>query len=552
MDIKIRRYYWAVLFLCLTIFSLVCFFGDAMIVPYSSDAGYQENLSKVTIENNVDLFDDSVIHDIEIELDRDDYESMLETYEQTDLKDYFKTDVVIDGVTVKDVGIRLKGQMTLQQAFRGSEDLESMELPFLIKFDKYVDGQNYEGITELAVRRGSSETLLEEPLALYAHKVSGEVIPEYSYASVTVSDLDPIYYEICENIDESFLEKYFGDSEGVLYKAGNFVDLTYKGNDQTEYMEDFEQKTQVNDADFSYLIDFLKFVNESTDQEFEEELPKRLDLDSFITMMAVNDLVENSDSFSGMNSNYYLYYSPETKMFTILPWDMNLAFGAMMGQGNMQRGGAFENLNTTFNRTGGNPGNFNRIGANSSGGMGEMGLPQGEAGNFSNVPEGMQIPQQGVGGNFSAVPEGMQMGEMQIPQGEGGNFSNVPEEMKGGMQMPKGDRGNFSAAPEGMQNENLKPGGVQRGERGKQNNAANVLKERFFENENFSAMYEERYSEIADNIYRKNLLLTELSKISETFTEYNSKANLLDQEDYDSEVEDMKSYIEDKNESLQL
>ena len=545
MDIKLRRYYWAVLFLFLTLFSLLCFFGDAMIVPYSSDAGYQENLSKVTIENNVDLFDESVIHEIEIELDQKDYESMLETYEQTGLKDYFKTDVVIDGLTVKDVGIRLKGQMTLQQAFRGSQNLESMQLPFLIKFDKYVDGQSYEGITELAVRRGSSDALLEEPLALYAHKVSGEIAPEYSYASVTVSDLNPIYYVICENIDESFLEKYFGDSEGVLYKAGNFVDLTYKGNDQTEYMEDFEQKTRVNEEDFSHLIDFLKFVNESTDEDFEKELPERLDLDAFITMMAVNDLVENSDSFSGMNSNYYFYYSSQTEKFTILPWDMNLAFGAMMGQGNMQRGGAFENFNFSLNLTRVNPGE-----------MGGMEMPQAEGGNFTNMPggmgiEGMEMPQ-AEGGNFTNMPGGIGMGGVEMPQADGVNFTNMPGGMgMGGMEMPQAEGGNFTNMPGGMQNENGH-GGVERGERGRQNNAENVLKERFFENENFSAMYEERYLEIADNIYRKNLLLEELSRIYETFTEYNSKANLLSQEEYDTEVEDMKSYIEDKNESLQV
>ena len=121
----------------------------------------------------------------------------------------------------------------------------------------------------------------------------------------------------------------------------------------------------------------------------------------------------------------------------------------------------------------------------------------------------------------------------------------------GGMEMPQAEGGNFTNMPGGMQNEN-EHGGVERGERGRQNNAENVLKERFFENENFSAMYEERYLEIADNIYRKNLLLEELSRIYETFTEYNSKANLLSQEEYDTEVEDMKSYIEDKNESLQV
>lgn len=527
---RLRRYYWVILLFILSVFSLLCFFGDSMIIPYSTDANYQEKLNTITIENNVDIFDDSMIHKVQIDMDRKDYESLIATYEETGLKEYFKTDVVIDGVTIDDVGVRLKGQMTLQHAFKGSSYIDSMQLPFLIKFDKYVDGQNYRGITELAVRIGSSDSLLEEPLALYAHSICGAVVPECSYASVTVSDLDPAYYVICEQIDESYLVKYFNDYDGVLYKAGNFVDLTYKGDDQTEYMSDFEQKTQVNEEDLAPLISFLKFVSESSDEEFEEELPYWLDVDALITMMAVNDLVENSDSFSGMNSNYYFYYNPETEKFIILAWDMNLAFGAMMGQGNMQRGGAFENIEGGENRT------------------------------MRSGPEGMQqAPDFENMGNFTppAAPGNMEnftgpenMGNFGKPQDNMDNFGNITDGFEG-PGMPQNNMSNFGNVPGmGELNGNFEQGGVNRGERGNSQNGENTLKTRFFANENFSAMYEERYLEIADTIYGNDLLLEKLDLISSTFTEYNSVHNLLNQDDYDKEVEDMRNYIEEEKEEV--
>ncbi|ETA68196.1 spore coat assembly protein [Methanolobus tindarius DSM 2278] len=523
MDIRLRRNYWIIILIIVSISSTLYFFGDEMIIPYTTDSGYVTKMTRFNIENNVDLFSENMIHEIDVDMDWDDYESLLKTYEETGEKDYFKTDITIDGVTVEDVGIRLKGQLTLQTTFQGSNQMDSMQLPFLVKFDEYVDGQCYQGITELCIRIGSSYALLEEPLALYTHSISGAVVPEWAYASVKISELDPAYYVICENIDESYLINYFDDYEGVLYKAGNSVTFAYKGEDQTEYMEDFEQKTKKNEEDFAPFIAFLKFIDESSDDEFEEQLGDWVDIDALITMMAVNDLVENSDSFSGMNSNYYLYYDQRTEKFLILAWDMNLAFGAMMGQGDMQRGGAFGNMDDRGNNTGIPPGD-----------MQEMNME-----NMINF-----TPTEGMNMNASMMQQDNKS-KFTPPDGDFGNLTR-PERMSEIGDMPDmGDMagGNFPGEMQGYGNLGE---GVERGEMNSQNSAENALKDRFFANENFSALYKERYEEIANGIYCNDLLLEKLDLIAETFTEYNSEYSIMDQETYDSEVEDMRNYIEEK------
>ena len=533
-DIRYRRYYWIIILIVIAIPSTVYFFGDTMMIPYTTDSGYVQKMTSIRIDNDVDIFDDNTIHEITIDMDWEDYESLIETYEQTEEKEYFKTDINIDGITIEDVGIRLKGNMGLQTAFKGSSQIDTMQLPFLVKFDKYVEGQNYQGISEMCIRIGSSDALLEEPLALYAHSISGAVVPEWSYASVKVSELDPAYYVICENINDYYLIKYFDDYDGVLYKAGNFVSFTYKGDLQIDYMDDFDQKTQVNEADYTYLIEFLEFVSESSNEQFEEQLSDWVDVDALITMMAVNDLVENSDSFSGLNSNYYLYYDQDSEKFLILTWDMNLAFGAMMGQGDMQKGGAFNNMEDRENFAAAAPNGIQQIDMEnmtnftSPEGM-NMSGPMMDRGNMTEFtpPDG---------GQFSAGMEKMMQentGEMDDFAAPAEGFGNRPDRMGGMEDMPDMADGNL-------------PEGVERGEMNSRNNAENTLKDRFFANENFSTLYEERYEEIANGIYCNNLLLEKLDLIAETFTEYNSEHNLLDQESYDSEVEDMRSYIEEK------
>jgi spore coat protein CotH len=73
----------------------------------------------------------------------------------------------------------------------------------------------------------------------------------------------------------------------------------------------------------------MRFLDQSDDAAFEDELPKWLDVDSFATYLAVNALLVNTDSILGMNNNYYLYYDEITEQFTLLMWDANESFGKL-------------------------------------------------------------------------------------------------------------------------------------------------------------------------------------------------------------------------------
>lgn len=52
-----------------------------------------------------------------------------------------------------------------------------------------------------------------------------------------------------------------------------------------------------------------------------------MDLDSFATYLAFEDLVNNFDDIDGPGNNSYLFWDSATKKFTIVAWDHNLAFG---------------------------------------------------------------------------------------------------------------------------------------------------------------------------------------------------------------------------------
>ena len=206
------------------------------------------------------------------------------------------------------------------------------QLPLFIKFNKYVD-QTYQWHEMISLRvwwMWSDETLLAEPYSYELYQEIWQPAPDTSYWAVQIDWKDPELFIISElPEDKYYIEKWFGDDNWILYKAWNFIDFSYLWEDPTLYSDYFTQKTRVNDYDLSPLIRMLKFVTESDDEEFEEEIDDYIDVESVLTVLAIDDFVGNNDSFGWMWSNYYLYYHLWEKRFYLLTWDQNLAFGGM-------------------------------------------------------------------------------------------------------------------------------------------------------------------------------------------------------------------------------
>ncbi|MBQ7073875.1 CotH kinase family protein [bacterium] len=96
----------------------------------------------------------------------------------------------------------------------------------------------------------------------------------------------------------------------------------------------YEQKTNEKKDDSSQLIQFLKFINTSSDEEFAEGIENWVNVDSVLYLIAIDKLLASNDGFTNGRSNFYLYYHKGEQRFYLLTWDQNLAFGGF-GDGNM-------------------------------------------------------------------------------------------------------------------------------------------------------------------------------------------------------------------------
>ncbi len=290
------------------------------------------------------FFDASKVHEISVAFSEEDYDAMIQTYKDSGVKDWIEATVVIDGVTYQEVGMRLKGNSSIMGLRNGgnggargpggnvSAD-DPQTLPWLIRLDKYVDGQDHDGSTDFVVRSNTSSTSLNEAISLELLDMAGLASLKAVAASFTVNGSDSVIRLVTELPNDEWMAGTF-DSTGALYKAESSGDYSYRGDDPSSYDDVFDQEAGDDNTGLTPLIEFLDFINNSDDETFASELPERLDIDAFATYLAMEDLLGNFDDIDGPGNNSYLYYDTAAQMFTVVPWDHNLAFGAT------NRGGA--------------------------------------------------------------------------------------------------------------------------------------------------------------------------------------------------------------------
>ncbi len=87
------------------------------------------------------------------------------------------------------------------------------------------------------------------------------------------------------------------------------------------------------------LIAFARLIHTADDDAFDSEISEFLDMDEFFSFLSVNVILSNLDSFLGGSQNYYAYLDPTSNKFQLLPWDLDISFGAfeMLGTPDARR-----------------------------------------------------------------------------------------------------------------------------------------------------------------------------------------------------------------------
>ncbi|MFC4066473.1 CotH kinase family protein [Actinoplanes subglobosus] len=301
------------------------------------------------------LFDATQVHDIEFTFDQDAYDKVIDAYLNDQSKEWLEATVTIDGTTFEKAGMRLKGNSTLRGLTKsgatastgnrggggpgGSISAENpQDLPWLVRLDKYNDGQELGGYTEFVVRSNNTDSALNEAVALELLAVAGLATQKSASTRLSVNGGSEVLRLIIENPADKWDADNFS-SAGILYKAESGGDYSYRGDDADSYQDVFDQETDSDNPNIAPLAAFLKFINESDDDTFASDLSKHLDVAAFANYLAFQELIKNTDDIDGPGNNSYLRYTTDKDQFTVVAWDHNLAFGGMGGGGGNRGGG---------------------------------------------------------------------------------------------------------------------------------------------------------------------------------------------------------------------
>ncbi|QFG00655.1 hypothetical protein PB01_18680 [Psychrobacillus glaciei] len=271
------------------------------------------------------VFDQSKVTSVDIKLDDKDLTTMLANASDEEI---VEANVTINGTTVNHVGLRTKGNLSLRSVVQMDD---SERYSFKIDFDYYDSTQSLDGLKKLNLNNNYSDaSQMREFMSYKMMDGLGIATPGYSYMYVTINGEEWGLYLGVEAIEETFLARSFDKGSDSLYKPdGTGSDLKYISNDYNDYTG-IGAKTDISRQDEDEFMDFINAINAEN-----SDLETVLDVDEMLRYFTANTALVNLDSYQGnLKHNYYLY--EEDGIFSVLPWDYNMAFGgfgAGMGGG---------------------------------------------------------------------------------------------------------------------------------------------------------------------------------------------------------------------------
>ncbi len=251
---------------------------------------------------------------------------------------WIEATVAFDGETWTHVGVRFKGNSTLTRAWRSG----SAKLPLKLDFDQFEDtyseiaNQRFYGFKQLSLGNNLSDaTYLRDALSYDIMEAAGLVTPETAFYELLLdTGQGPVslgLYTAVEVVDDTVVERHFGDADGNIYE-GDGAAASFAAGTDGQIKSSFQKENNTAAADWTdiqELYDVLHSTLRTSDAAaWRAKLEAVFDVDAFLEWLALNTTIQDWDAYGAMSHNYYLYHDPTTSRLTWISWDHNEAMGA--------------------------------------------------------------------------------------------------------------------------------------------------------------------------------------------------------------------------------
>ena len=269
----------------------------------------------------IPFLDDSTVQVINVTMSPSDWATLLQNY----LADtYYHATMTWNGQSVT-FGIRSHGG-------DGSRSPIKPNLDF--NFAHYTTGQTFLGLPFILMKANNEDpSNLHEWISMKLYRKMGLPAPREAPAQLYINGQLLGFYYIVEHLDETFLERDFGENGGYLYEweYADTYEWTNLGTNPNSYSQFLDLKTDQSAPDLTTFVNFIQAVNASTTSEsaYIAGLAPFMDPKLFWTYCATENVLAEEDGvldgIVGLN-NFYLYQFQNQTLYQMIAWDKDRTF----------------------------------------------------------------------------------------------------------------------------------------------------------------------------------------------------------------------------------
>ncbi|MFO0845388.1 MAG: CotH kinase family protein [Gemmataceae bacterium] len=212
----------------------------------------------------------------------------------------------------RDVGIHVKGAAG---SFRGIDDKPGLTL----NMNKFGAAQTFHGMDKWHLANSVQDaTYVQELICGELMRAAGIPASRVGHAVVTINGRKRGLYYLKEGYDKFFRKRWFENLNGNFYDGGFLRDL-----DQPLHLLSGGDDVK-NHADLKAL---LAAATERDHAVRLKKLDKLLELDKFLSYVALEVICWDWDGYPINRNNYRVYHDPKRDKITFLPSGMDQMFG---------------------------------------------------------------------------------------------------------------------------------------------------------------------------------------------------------------------------------
>ena len=215
-----------------------------------------------------------------------------------------------DGDTVyTNVAVRLKGAAG---SFRPVDDRPALTL----NFDKFTPRQKFHGLEKMHLNNSVQDpACMTELICSELFMAAGIPAARTTHARVELNGRDLGLYVLKEGFDKTFLKRHFKNPNGNLYDGGFLREIT-------EPLEIDSGK----DNGYTDLKALARAAQESDPTARFKALDKVLDIERFLTYVAMEVITWDWDGYAMKHNNYRVYHDVDTGKIMFFPHGMDQMF----------------------------------------------------------------------------------------------------------------------------------------------------------------------------------------------------------------------------------